>query len=429
MKPTIPPVTHPRGSLFPRRTVALATAFAAVACIHTAGAQSTWETIDDVPLAVANGITSDALGNMYIAGSIQLTTLTNRAIVLKSSDQGNSWDLNPATAGDDPSDSVSSTDGTNASFEGIASAVVMQNATSTRHLVTAGTANNKWIVRRSLDDGLTWATLDSFAPSKSYSSTYALKPAMDTAGTIYVPGSVTETVKGKAVTRSIIRKRAANSWTTLSVSFPVKRIICLGTTVFAVNDKPTNTAWEVRKSTDGGLNWTLVDTTVVGNVVADVAADSAGNLYVVGWDHRTVTTSYGRLTERYWITRKGTNGGTQWSEVDRFASPRTIVDLGSGSFAGVHSFPFDVAVDPQDNVYVTGVGVEDIEGRHWITRKLSTGASAFVTDDDYVITGTSDMNGTHIASGPTGNVFATGYISGTPVGVQGWVVRRKLATP
>jgi hypothetical protein len=246
-----------------------------------------------------------------------------------------------------------------------------------------------------------------------------------------------QTVKGKTVsttTRNVIRRFWSGAWVTISTAFPVKRLVCVGSNVFAVGQNADSTAWQVRKSTDKGVTWTLLEeyrldpnSTTNGS---DLAADSQGNLYVAGMGHRKTISGSGKtqttVTERFWVVRKGAAGGTQWANSDVFALPRGLHSMGGGSYWGRSSWPYELAVDGQDNVYAIGVGVEDIEGQHWITRRLPAGTIEWTSSDDYVVSGSADMQGEHIAPDAFGNVFATGFWA-TWTERHDWIVRRTLA--
>src|SRR5205823_440979 len=68
--------------------------------------------------------------------------------------------------------------------------------------------------------------------------------------------------------------------------------------------------WFVRRSVDGGTTWASVDD-LIGGQAAGLAADTAGNVYVVG------------SLNGAWTVRKGTPdsvGGIVWATVDQFNS-------------------------------------------------------------------------------------------------------------
>jgi hypothetical protein len=158
-----------------------------------------------------------------------------------------------------------------------------------------------------------------------------------------------------------------------------------------------------------------------------MTVDAAGDPIVVGWAHQRSTLSDGKsLEERFWIVRKGTASGTQWQPIDRFALPRTPVSTGATSLFGRSSWARGVTVDLHGNIYVTGTGVEDVEGQRWITRRLAPGSTDWTIDDEYLVTNTSDMQGSNIAADAAGNIFAGGFWTRS-TDRREWLVRRKLA--
>src|SRR5205814_428740 len=103
-----------------------------------------------------------------------------------------------------------------------------------------------WLVRRSLDDGATWSTVD--APQLGNAFAWAI--SSDSQGGIYVAGRETVTVKsGKSV-----------------MSY---------------------TEWIVRKSGDGGNTWGTVDQFKLSapnsSVTWGIGRDSTGNVAAVGY--------------------------------------------------------------------------------------------------------------------------------------------------
>ena len=135
-------------------------------------------------------------------------------------------------------------------------------------LVSGFTMNNKgqqvWTVRRSIDQGITWATVDSLgAPSA------ARAMAVTSMGGIFVVGD----------------------------SQSSKGIV----------------SWVVRESRDGGATWKTVDTFSYGSQVRawSVGSDLQGNVYVGG------------SAGPHWLVRKGVLsaiGTWTWSTSDDFAS-------------------------------------------------------------------------------------------------------------
>lgn len=257
--------------------------------------------------------------------------------------------------------------------------------------------------------------------------------ALDGSGSIYVAGAADETiVKGGStsfVARPLIRKYEASAWRTIVTTFPAGMLTCTGASVFAACASG-NGSWQLRKSTDGGNSWSLVNDyrfdASASSFPYGLAADSQGNLFVVGSGSRVTTSGRGRtattLTERFWIVRKGTAGGTQWCTIDTFDLGRLPID----PYGNAMNFAKAVTVDSSDNVLVTGAGVEREENlQHWVTRRLAAGSAMWTTIDDFnLIPGGSSSQAIGIAAGPSGHLFAAGFSEVGGHESHEWLVRR-----
>ena len=217
--------------------------------------------------------------------------------------------------------------------------------------------------------------------------------------------------------------------------------------------------WFVRRSSDNGLTWSTVDDFSAGNFLNwphAIAADAAGNIYVVGgygewvvrkcingtsWStvddfgpssgalgvlvHPTggvfvagdsLITS-GKSSFQAWTVRRSLDGGATWSNADTFQLGNTSVGRGLGA-------------DTQGNLYVVGNAFETIKGKtrsHWIVRRSSNGGNGtWATVDDFQ----PNSGGRGVAYGfvadSFGNLFAAGLGATSNTGVAQWIVRRSL---
>lgn len=463
------------GATLAWRRLALAVGGALVATTADIRAQA-WETVDDLlpatPVAytystLAYAVAADSVGNLFVAGSVTDSAGWPSAVVMKSSDGGQSWDNDPSTPDvDEMSDALTSTDYSSAYFSAIAARRVTTGAGAFEdqavsagkvgrvyggppNPLTGSTLTSPWQLRRTRDGGTTWETLDQFIhptynQGPSYTSPRGV--ALGENGTVYVVGAVeeiiTSVVKRKTiitfVNHWLIRRGVPGAdgsmqWSTDDFAFPVSSendrmntvfpsaVTCVGNRVFVVGGGGNN--WQVLQSDDDGLSWTVADSfrfASSGNSHAyAIAADSQGNLYVAGSGERVTTTGNGRnrtsVLESVWIVRMGSPDGTTWSTIDQLAIP-----LGSAAAVGV-------TVDPYDDVHVTGFVQPASENARWLTRQRSATSGAWSTTEDFSMASSGSAEAKGITSDPFGNLFAAGRASDSNGVRHGWLVRGKLA--
>lgn len=412
---------------FARRTARLCLALTAAlgtstATVHAQG----WETIDDIlPPAIANGVVADGSGNVFVGGSTTDTSGTPHTIVMRSSDQGSTWMM--------VDDVESKTTTHPLAPMSIASVRVTTDGIGfeDRLVTTSQTGDDKWLTRMSLDAGATWTSMDHYAhPNSNYLLSSPSGLALDAAGNIYVSGYATETVvtgNGRKTTtstihHSLIRKFESGVWRTITPTVGVGSIVCGGSDLFG--RIAANGSWLVIKSTDGGETWTTIDTfryDASGSTVSwDIAADNFGNVVVVGYGARKITTGTGKnattKTHQYWITRVGTGGGTAWVTSDVFE-----LGIRPNGYPALNKAQAAV-IDSVGNVHVTGYGCGENNVRRWITRTLSVSTGWWSTTDDYTHTPGTWTEGDGIAADLSGRLYSTGYGN-----ASSWLVRRKTA--
>jgi hypothetical protein len=267
-----------------------------------------WGTRDD------GGIVADAAGNLYVAGVYYLSSPYYR-FVRRSTDGGATWatvDLVTISnglaaslgAGHITADAAGNVYVTEPYYQswvvrkgtaGTSFAMVdtFQPSSSQAEAVfahpTAGvfavgystvvskrSSSQAWTVRRSLDGGATWTTVDAYQASSGYSAV-AYGASADALGNIYVVGRAFAPYKSSSIGH-----------------------------------------WQVRKSANGGASWTTVDDYQLftsGNQVAlGFAADSNGNLFVAGW-----ASAGSGIGPYYWILRESLGGTGAWTTVDNIA--------------------------------------------------------------------------------------------------------------
>ncbi len=144
-----------------------------------------WGTVDDYQYLAGNNasaaaLATDSSGQIHAVG--EATTPTGQhLLVRKSSDQGTTWSapmddhIFPGSTGIEVTDIA--VDGTG-----------NQLFTTGFYYVASGSV---WFVRRSQDAGLTWATVDAFTLGGSGAYAQARAVTMDAAGNVYVVGRAT----------------------------------------------------------------------------------------------------------------------------------------------------------------------------------------------------------------------------------------------
>ncbi len=410
-----------------RRIPGLAVCLALLVNAAAVQAQS-WATVDDAEGATGEAvyqITSDSAGNIFAAGTIRDATERYHAVITKSSDGGANWGI----VVDYPAENdLSAPNGPGALFRTITSADVGGE----RHLVATGFYRRvnragftaQWLTIRSRDGGATWETLDEYVHPVYYPS-IPRDIAMDANGNIYLVTLAKEGTAGTGNSRWLIRKGLATpggmSWGMVGdFSYPdgyesdhgfeadgPTGVACVGTSVFVVGGG--GKTWTVRKSSNGGSTWQVVDSfRFFKNGISgafDVAAESAGNVYVAGFSYKMGSQLF---------VRKGITGGTKWSTVDQFNLP-------SGTYAEGRG----ITIDSNDNIHVTGMASST--QLNWVTRQRSAATGTWSTTDLFSLAANKTTFGKSMTADPAGNLFAAGYGYDAAGAHHGWIVRRKLA--
>jgi len=228
-----------------------------------------------------------------------------------------------------------------------------------------------------------------------------------------------------------------------------------------VSDEVTSDHFIVRRSTDGGGTWTIVDEFDRGgisipgiNEPTGITVDAAGDVYYAGrgyvsgvatWTIRkgvegtsfsTVDLASGDAMAIFahpiagifaagsrslygiptWAIRRSTNGGVTWSEINRF-------QLQSGQV----SRALGIGADGAGNLYVVGLS-DTRKGstttRHWLVRKSTDGGATFSTIDDFVPSDSTSAVAHRIVASATGDLYVAGVASIS--GTTHWIVRKSV---
>jgi hypothetical protein len=282
---------------------------------------------------------------------------------------------------------------------------------------STGEGTDHWTVLRSIDGGVIWATADDLDTGGYSGSDPVTGITVNSDGDVYVTG--TSFVAGK-LTWTIRKGAGGTSFSTVDLvtgsspsavfAHPTAGIFAVGTKTVVTKGKTTN-VWLVRRSTNGGVTWSDVDTFQLssgnGAHANGICADALGNLYVVG---RGTTTSQGNNIY-HWVVRRSTDGGNSWSTADDF-----VPSSKSGEARCV------VATQNGD-LYVAGIGTTSA-GNHWILRKKPGAAGTWTTIDDYQFVPGSTTEPRSMAADNLGNLFVGGFGWGPSGGGTHWLIKK-----
>lgn len=379
---------------------------------------SAWGTVDNfqLPGQISSGLgamATDAAGNVYAAGSV--ATTSKQGIVREKLSGSSTW-----TTIED------SNLGGSLAFNSIAidqAGDIYVGGTSNYN--SSNSIDNHWIVLERPAGGSSFSIVDSYDTS-GLSGAGVSGLAIDGAGNVFAVGqtnTTTTTGKGKnAVTKTeyywTVRKQAGGQGafttvdnyqsTTSSADTPTcATAITSGASAalyVAGYGGSTGEDWLVRKSTDAGATWSVVDSfqyaSTYGSHAFAVAGDGAGDVYVVG--------NGNSASSAHWLVRESPNGGASWSTVDDY-------QLSAGAIAAAESVGTDLA----GNVYVVGAA-NDGAGAHTIIRTNASGSWATV--DDYQLVAGKPASSHGFTVDPSGNLYAGG-IAQDSTGALHWIVR------
>jgi len=271
-----------------------------------------------------------------------------------------------------------------------------------------------WHVRRSLDGGASWVTVDPGWQLASGAAASASGCAADTNGNVFVSGWAYDKAtspKQKIFWIVRISSDLGNTWTTLKfgsgpsdtaaaihfMPVPADQRHLGG--VFAVGR--IGAAATVMRTRNGGLNWTTVGSwSFRGDAIATaLTSDAQGNLYVGG-----IAQSSKSGGPYNWFVRLSTDGGDTWT------------NLGSPLPAGSDNRLNAVAVDGAGNLWAVGVQAYNTSSQAWVMQRWSPAMGwKPVPYYPYGSPGTQPVSGATGASADpvTGDVFVTGSVKDT----------------
>ncbi len=264
-----------------------------------------------------------------------------------------------------------------------------------------------WVVRKSADRGSTWTGVDQYQLVATRSAiAYAF--SFDPVGNIYFGG---EAYDDSSIDHWVIRKSSNGgaNWSVVDQDASSSFIRGMGRdrrgNPFAVGGDPH---WSVRTSANNGDTWILADSVSSGNNDANAAAtDAAGNIYVVGYDDEGGAANH-------WRVRKSSDDGATWTFVDKYQlSPDKSAEARG------------IVVHPTGDLFVSGYANDADSHKHWIVRKSADAGATWITVDDFVHTEDRNSESYSITADAFGTLYAAGsaiHTGSTPK----WTVRASV---
>jgi hypothetical protein len=264
-------------------------------------------------------------------------------------------------------------------YSGNSSSAASVVGDSSGNVYVAGSAGDYWLVRKgtfsSADHAWTWTTVDAFNGGGNGSDPRAIAlapPSRDAPnGALCVVGATREpdrdialvrrSVDGGATWETVNAFPSNSGWTaaTAVCSDASGKVYVVGASqIPATNGETFREEWLVRRSQDAGATWQTVDTYAdAGEYAApeSICLDPAGNPVVAGF-------STGSDDHYHWVVRRPING--TWTTVDYYPA------LGTGSYAQA----WGVTLDAAGNLLVTGDASDGPGIDHWIVRSARLAA-------------------------------------------------------
>ena len=266
-------------------------------------------------------------------------------------------------------------------------------------------------VRSSMDDGMTWATVDSFASGQSSQMDLGGRPAFNQQGDVFLGVDV---YQSNTQCHWLVRKGSKHGtvWSTVDdyedsrgCARPYGSAVDSQGRVFVVGvvfgDRARNVAnfhWLVRSSVDNGISWSTVDDFFVPDGVerapepSGIAIDGSDSIYVAG----TFGTDFGFDG----LVRRSSDHGQTWKNV--FSPVR--------SESVFWSWFQSIDVSATGDIFVGGFAHQQVGWfpLHWIVYKSVDHGTSWTLVDDYTgLASGGVVNSVRVGAG--GRVVAAGY--------------------
>ena len=310
--------------------------------------------------------------------------------------------------------------------------------------VAAGSSATAWVVRRSLDHGLSWISSPPFSMGGSVAEARGITVTPD--GTIVVCGfaldaaNLSHWVVGTSADggatwsyRTVFSSSASADLTVgqnLVQAFSVTHAADGSLLVVGSRGSKSAGRWTVTRSGDGGKTWvTNVDSWLPSGRNASsrarkIATDGNGRIFVLG------DTGYGtEMDASPWVVRMSSDGGTTWN---------TIFGPWSYSAYDVNPVPLDMTVDALGRVWLAGEALERVpvgqsKGkivyaylRTALVVRLDPSLSVPWRHSVSAVSPACDYQATasSIASDDHGGIYVNGRYRDTAQGPAQWFVKR-----
>jgi hypothetical protein len=285
--------------------------------------------------------------------------------------------------------------------------------TDSRDAVYAvGMVDDFWTVRKSTDQGTSWKQVDRYRCGQCEYST---------ADMVAISGS-TVVVVGHEKTgwyqRSWIVRMSTDwgeTWRTADQYTPPGWQAARGVVITPQgdiyvsgesDDQDGVLCWLTRKSSDHGATWSNVDafSYVPGNSTLGrkITASTDGKIYVVGYGDDSQDNAH-------WLVRMSDDGGATWTTVDDYVYETP---------SSLDTYPSSIALAPNGQILVVGTGGWS---EHWIVRTSEDGGKSWRIADDFVgstIATTAD----DVVVDSSGRIFVTGDTQFVG-GIHNWITR------
>jgi hypothetical protein len=267
---------------------------------------ATWQTVGSIA-GYAVDLTVATDGALFASGN-RTVTVSGRAVMWQSLDSGATWTQLDPWAGQ----------------SGTFLCLDIASGNSAVYLCGSATGLGSWIVRKGVRSagGIAWSTADSF-PGKQAAAMCVRRGTTGQPDEVLVSGSglVRRSLDSGTTWTSIDnvggtglaagQNNSIFTTTHTSKSVNVTNWVVVHKKLTAVVTTTTEWGWLVRRSTDGGASWSNVDYVSGGwPEGSSISVDAIGRIFVIGFTDNT--------SPRTWLVRGSSDGGTTWVTTDSF---------------------------------------------------------------------------------------------------------------